>query len=115
MKISNLAFIGIKGSVIALDNATGEQVWIRQLRGSNFVNVVLQNEFILASCDGEIFCLDPFTGDMRWHNPLKGFGLGLASIATDCTPGGGLSPVMAEKRRRDEQAAQSTAAASAAG
>jgi outer membrane protein assembly factor BamB len=32
---------------------------------------------------GEIFCLDPLTGKVLWHNPLKGFGTGLASIATD--------------------------------
>jgi outer membrane protein assembly factor BamB len=104
MKTSDLVFIGIKGSVVALNRATGGQVWATHLRGSGFVNVVLQNEAVLASCDGEMFCLDPLTGNARWHNPLTGFGMGLATIATELNPGSGNAPVLAEKRRRDEEA-----------
>jgi outer membrane protein assembly factor BamB len=113
MRISDLVFIGIRGSVVALNCATGEQVWATHLKASDFVNVVLQNEAVLASCSGEIFCLDPLTGDARWHNPLKGFGRGLATIATAANPGSAHAPVLAEKRRR-EQAAASAAAASTA-
>jgi outer membrane protein assembly factor BamB len=105
MKPSDLVFIGIKGSVIALNRVTGRQVWATRLKGADFVNVVLQNEVLLASCCGEIFSLDPLTGDGLWHNPLKGFGRGLATIATEHTLGSGLAPVLAEKRRRDEEAA----------
>jgi outer membrane protein assembly factor BamB len=113
MKTSDLVFIGIKGSVVALDRATGQQVWATHLKGSNFVNVAVQNGAVLASCYGEIFCLDPLTGDALWHNPLKGFGLGLATIATEHNPGGGNAPVLAERRRRDEAAAASGAAVAA--
>ena len=112
MKTSNLVFIGIKGSVLALDRATGQQVWATHLKGSDFVNVVLQNGAILASCYGEIFCLDPLKGDALWHNPLKGFGRGLATIATEHKPGTGNAPVLIEKQRQD--AAASAAAATAA-
>ena len=59
MKTSELAFIGIKGSVVALIRATGEQVWATHLKGSYFVNVVVQDGTVLASCYGGIFCLDP--------------------------------------------------------
>ncbi len=111
MKTSELVFIGIKGSVVALNRATGQQVWATHLKGWDFVNVVLQNGTILASCHGEIFCLDPLTGNGLWHNRLKGFGTGLATIATEHTAGGGNAPVLAEKRRRDEEAAASAAAA----
>jgi len=111
MKTAHLVLIGIKGSVIALNRATGQQVWATHLKGSDFVNVVLQDGAVLASCRGEIFCLDPLTGDALWHNPLKGFGMGLATIATDHNPGDGSAPVLAEKRRRDEAAAASSAAA----
>src|SRR5258705_478914 len=75
MKSSELIFIGIKGSVIALDRATGQQVWATHLKGQDFVNVVVQAETVLASCYGEIFCLDPLTGNALWHNPLKGCGI----------------------------------------
>jgi outer membrane protein assembly factor BamB len=112
MKTAPLVFIGIKGSVVALNRATGQQVWATQLKGSDFVNVVLQEGAVLATCRGEAFCLDPFTGTVMWHNPLKGFGLGLATIAVDQSPGGGNASALAEKRRRDEQAAAAGAAAS---
>jgi outer membrane protein assembly factor BamB len=115
MKISDLIFIGIKGSVVALNRATGEQVWATHVKGSNFVNVVLQNDAVLASCDGEIFCLDPLTGNACWHNPLKGFGIGLATIATLHNPASGNALAIAEKHRSDEQSAASSAAASTAG
>ena len=105
MKTSDLVFIGIKGSVIALNRATGQQVWATHLKGSDFVNVVLDDDAVLASCYGEIFCLDPLTGDARWQNPLKGLGIRLATIAVEHNPGGGNAPVIAEKRRREEEAA----------
>ena len=114
MKTAQLVFIGIKGSVVALNRATGQQVWATHLKGSDFVNVILQDGAVLASCYGEIFCLDPLTGVGIWHNPLKGFGRGLATIATEHNPGDGNAPVLVEKRRRDEAAAASAAAASAA-
>ena len=116
MRIAHLVFIGIKGSVVALNRATGQQVWATHLKGSDFVNVVLQDGALLASCRGEIFCLDPLTGVGMWHNPLKGFGTGLATIATQSNPGENNAPALAEKRRREEAAAASAVvAATAAG
>jgi outer membrane protein assembly factor BamB len=111
MKTSDLVFIGIKGSVIALDRATGQQVWVTHLKGSSFVNVILQSGAVLASCSGEIFALDPLTGEGLWHNPLKGFGTGLATIATEANPGGASTAVLAERRRRDEEEAAASSAA----
>ena len=113
MKTSDLMFIGIKGSVVALHRATGEQLWATHLKGCDFVNVVVEGGRVLASCCGEIFGLDAVTGDALWHNPLKGFGRGLATIATEHNPGTGNATVLAEKRRRDQQAAASAGAAAA--
>jgi len=107
MITSDLVFVGIKGSVVALHRITGTQVWATHLKGSGFVNVVLQNDAVLATCYGEMFCLDPLTGNARWNNPLTGFGMGLATIATEP---GGAAPVVAEQKRRDQQAADSAAA-----
>jgi len=114
MKTSELVFVGIKGSVVALDRATGHQVWAAALKRYDFVNVVQQNGAILAACHGEVFCLDPLSGKIRWHNPLKGFGTGLATIATDPDANCRSAPVLAEKRLRDQQAAQAGAVAAAA-
>ena len=113
MKTAQLIYIGIKGSLIALNRATGRQVWATHLKGSDFVNVVLQDGALLATCEGEVFCLDPLTGAGLWHNPLKGFGTGLATIAAELNPATGNALALAEKRRRDEQVAGAAAAAAA--
>ncbi len=109
MKTTGLVYVGIKGSVVALNRATGEQVWATHLKGADFVNVVLQDGVLLATCRGEVFCLDPRTGTGKWHNPLKGFGTGLATIATEATTGAVNAQVLAEKRRRDEEEAAASA------
>ena len=105
MQTSALIFVGIKGSVVALNRATGEQVWVARLKGSDFVNVFVEGGQVFATCYGEVFCLDARTGIGMWHNRLKGFGTGLATIATDSQAGRGITPALAEKRRRDEEAA----------
>ncbi len=110
MKISDLVFVGIRGSVVALNRHTGEQVWATRLKGWDFVNVVLEGNRILASSYGEIFCLDALTGKGRWHNPLKGYGRGLAAIVTSENPASGNSAALAAKQREDEQAATSSSA-----
>src|SRR5438093_13462211 len=114
MKSSELVFIGIKGSVVALNRATGEQVWTVRLGGRDFVNVAVQGGAVLASCYGEIFCLDPLTGKALWHNPLKGFGTGLATIAGNHDLGLATVSILAEKRRRDQEAASAAAVAATA-
>lgn len=106
MKTSDLVFVGIRGSVVALE---GSQAWATHLKGWSFVIVVLQNDTVLASCQGEIFCLDPLTGNALWHNPLKGFGTGLATIATDSSQASASAAVFSEKRRRDQAAASAAA------
>ena len=105
MKTSDLVIVGIGRSVVALNGTTGEQVWATRLKGYDFVNVVLDGRRILATSCGEIFCLDPLTGHLLWHNRLKGFGTGLASIATAQAVGGGWTTVLAEKQRRGQAAA----------
>jgi len=111
MKTSELVFVGIGKSVVALNRSTGEQVWVARLKGQDFVNVLLDGGRVFATSCGEIFCLDPLTGSVLWHNPLKGFGIGLAVIATENNPRDSNAPVLAEKRGRDEATAASSAAA----
>ncbi len=76
------------------------------------ITVVVENDQVLASTYGEIFCLNPLTGEGLWHNPLKGFGLGLATIATAANPGNGITAAVAEQHRRDEEVAASGAVTS---
>ena len=107
MKTSELVFIGIRGSVVALERATGKQVWAARLKSYDFVNVLFQDDIILATTYGEVFCLDPLNGALLWHNRLKGYGVDLATIATDQAASSGNPAVLAEKRRRAQAASSS--------
>jgi len=113
MKNPNFIFVGIKGSVLALDRSTGDIVWQTHLKLSDFVTVMLDGDTLYAAAYGEAFCLDAATGNVRWHNPLKGFGTGLATLALVNCPSETQPPVLAEKRRREQAAAASSAASSA--
>jgi outer membrane protein assembly factor BamB len=103
-------FIGIHGNIIALDRTTGQQLWKTALKGTDFVNLMLDNDRVLAATKGEIFCLDAATGQLIWSNDLPGEGRGLVTIATASGSSSPMPP-MREKQRQDEAA---TAAASVA-
>ncbi len=111
MASSNFVYIGIKGSVVALDRGTGSQIWVTPLRGSEFVNVMLGEGELYAASKGELYCLDPATGHVRWHNPLKGLGWGLVSIAAPGTQTNQMA--LFERRKREQEAAAAAAAGGA--
>jgi outer membrane protein assembly factor BamB len=114
-----LLYIGIKNSVVALNDKTGEEVWRAKLRGSDYVTVMWDGEALVAANSGEVWRLDPVSGAVIWHNELKGLGRGMVSIASGrraMTESD--NEAAAAKRRRDQQIAASaavTAAAVAAG
>jgi outer membrane protein assembly factor BamB len=105
-----LVFIGIKSSVVALDDRTGTEVWRADLRAADYVSVHWDGESLFATNSGEIWRLDPKTGAELWHNALKGFGRGLVSIASSRRPSAtGDNGLAAEKRRREQAAAAAAA------
>ena len=110
MAQSKVIYLGVKGCAMALDSATGLQLWSTTLKGSDFVNVALDGGNLYAATRGEIFCLDPKSGSILWHNPLKGYGWGLVSIAGEGMAQNSLA-LTEEKRRRDQQQAASSSAA----
>jgi outer membrane protein assembly factor BamB len=99
MASSSAVFIGVRGSVVALDRATGQQLWRAFLAGSDFVNVMLDEDRVIAATKGELFCLDATTGKLLWRNKLPGMGWGLIAIAT-ASGSSNASPVVREKQRR---------------
>jgi outer membrane protein assembly factor BamB len=103
MAQSKFIYLGVRGSVVALNSANGQQIWAASLKGADFVNVAVAGSNVFATTHGEVFCLDAQSGVIRWHNPLKGYGWGLVSIAEE-----GLtqdsSALASEKRRRDAAA-----------
>jgi outer membrane protein assembly factor BamB len=96
--IQRMLFLGIKGTVLALDRATGAEIWRTGLRGSGFVSVSLVGADLIATTRGEMFCLDPASGRIRWHNKLPGLGMGLVTIA----PAEPTITTMAEYRQRQQ-------------
>ena len=90
--------------MVALDRSTGSEVWRTKLKGSDFVNVALDGDLVLASARGQVFCLDASSGSVRWQNELKGLGLGLVAFA-----GPNVAPVAETERRRRAAAAAASA------
>jgi hypothetical protein len=78
----SMIFLGVNGNVIALDRATGQEVWRSALKGSGFVNVVLDQGELYATTQGEVFRLDPSSGGIHWNNRLPGMGRGLITVAS---------------------------------
>jgi len=63
MRTSDLVFIGIRGSVVAQNRATGQKAWATHPKGSGFVNVLVETEAVLAACTGKaalVLSYDPW-------------------------------------------------------
>ena len=105
--MSSAIFLGVHGEVVALDRTTGQELWHTKLAGGDFVNLLVDQDRIIATTKGKAFCIDAASGQLLWRNDLPGMGLGLVSIATPSasTPVGPSS----EKRRREAAAAGAAA------
>ncbi|MDF1664794.1 MAG: PQQ-binding-like beta-propeller repeat protein [Planctomycetota bacterium] len=83
-RIAGFLFVGLGKRVIALEKTTGREVWEwtcpRQF-GQN-VTMLIEDRQIFVSANGYLFCLDARNGRQMWENPLKGRGVGIASLAT---------------------------------
>jgi outer membrane protein assembly factor BamB len=96
-------FVGTRGAVVAVDRASGATLWSMELKGSDFVDVMLVEDELYAASKGRLYRLDPVSGDILWRNDLPGMGWGLVSIAGSHAAGA------AEKARRDAAAAAAAA------
>jgi outer membrane protein assembly factor BamB len=105
-------FVGIKKSVVAIDEKTGAQMWRADLRGSDFVTILWDGEALFAANSGETWRLDPTTGAVLWHNELKGLGRGVVSLASTRRASDPADVTVAVAKRRQD--AQTAAAAGAA-
>lgn len=80
--MDDIIYIGMKGSVLAIEKMTGMELWRTHLKSSHFVVVVLDGELIIAHTKGELFGIDARSGKVIWQNSLEGMGYGYATVAS---------------------------------
>ncbi|HVO48174.1 MAG TPA: PQQ-binding-like beta-propeller repeat protein [Steroidobacteraceae bacterium] len=73
-------FLGVGGHVVALDPATGQELWRTKLKASSVTTIWSAGQRIYAGSQGEVFCLDAAVGHILWHNKLKGLGQGVVAF-----------------------------------
>ncbi len=82
-RVEDLIFVGFNSRVAALDRYSGELVWQwKSPKGSGFVSLLLDGDRLIASVNGYTYCLEPLFGQQVWANPLRGFGVGVPSLAS---------------------------------
>lgn len=93
-----------------IGSRNGRELWKTKLKGADFVNVLLDNDRVLAATKGQLLSLDAATGQLLWYNELPSAGWGVIAIAT---ASGSSSPVppIREKQRCDEAASGAGVAA----
>jgi outer membrane protein assembly factor BamB len=82
MNIDELIFVGLNGYALALHRDTGEIIWSNDQMKSGYVTLLLDGDRLIASTNGYMYSLDPLTGAIQWHNPLKGYGSGAPTAVT---------------------------------
>ncbi|MDP3775849.1 MAG: PQQ-binding-like beta-propeller repeat protein [Gemmatimonadales bacterium] len=82
-KATQNLIIGVGGHAVAIDHATGAELWRTKLKSNSYVTTVWSSAGrVYAGAAGELFCLDAHTGAVLWHNRLKGLGTGIVAFST---------------------------------
>jgi outer membrane protein assembly factor BamB len=112
MSLDELVFVGFNSRVLALDRETGEIVWTWQAakpKNGGYVTMLLDGDRLVVSVNGYMYCIDPANGEQLWFNETKGFGTGVASIAS--VRGQSAQSIAAVVAEAQQQAAAAAAAA----
>jgi glucose dehydrogenase len=111
LTIDDVLYVGFNRRAAALDKRTGELIWSWKARdGSGFVSILLEGDQLFVSVQGYTYCLDATTGKELWMNPLKGFGVGAATLAT--STGSSNHAILGEAQAAQQRAAQAAGTAS---
>jgi outer membrane protein assembly factor BamB len=89
MHLHQFLFLALNGRVAALDRDSGEIVWQwtatdpdKRRAVGGYMTLLVDQGQLFVSANGYTFRLDPLTGAELWANPLRGWGLGPAALAT---------------------------------
>lgn len=111
VRLDGLVFVGFNRRVVALDRYSGEIRWDwKAAKGSGYVSILIDGDRLIVNCQGYTWCLDPLSGEEVWFQPLKGFGTGIAGMAS---VRGGASSIDAGAAATHAAAANAAAAGAA--
>ncbi len=89
MNLNKLLFVGLNGRVAALDRDTGEMLWDWTAKDPDkgravggYITLLVDQGQLYVSSNGYTYRLDPLTGQELWANPLRGWGVAPAALAT---------------------------------
>ena len=84
-------FVGTANRVYSIDRQSGRVIWQVTLnkqffkKGSSFVNLEFDGESLFAAVFGEVYCLDPKTGETKWKVPLQGIWVNPVTFASSAS------------------------------
>ncbi len=68
-----ILYAGTNKTVIAIDAATGAELWRRKLpKGGGLVNILIKGDMLYVSSDGYVYGLERYMGEIVWRNDMKG-------------------------------------------
>jgi outer membrane protein assembly factor BamB len=104
----DLLFVAFNGRVLALSRHDGSIIWrwSSPHRGQ-YITLLPNGDMLFVCSQGYTWALNPATGAELWHQPLKGEGVGIPSLAT-------MRATSSSSSAAAQQQADDTAAASAA-
>lgn len=105
---SDLLFVAFNGRVFGVSRFDGSIIWQWNSARSCFVSLLPDDDLLFVSANGYTWALDPATGTELWHQPFKGEGTGVPSLAT--MRAGAATPSPAAAQEQADQAARAAAA-----
>lgn len=82
MQEQQVFYAAISGTVLALELETGREVWRQAVsKGANVTTIYPRGARVIAAAAGELWALDAKSGQILWHNKLKGLGVGFVCLS----------------------------------
>lgn len=108
--VVDLLYAATSSHVVALDPATGQELWRRKLpKGGGIMTMLLKGDDLYVAGSGYVYCLDRYLGEVRWRNDMKKLGWSLITLAMEGASGTGDAGVIAAQQQA--QASQNAAMA----
>ena len=109
----DLVYVALNSKVIALDRYEGRVMWEwKSPKAARFMSLLVDGDRLIVAANGYVYCLDPIYGQQVWENPLKGYGVGITSLAS---VRGAQNTGAAAQLQAQQQAAAAGAAAASGG